>query len=358
MKITEILNKIRTLQSGGEGYFPPGLFPAYRTNAKIGYRRPDTNIFFSAISAFTLQSIRPLLPEKDSEEAVDDIVSKVVQNYPAFKNKDGLNTYNFWRTRPSDHFSNGYIFRHFEHFRIPDDIDDTAMVYLTTHPAPEELDWLKRKLSQHANGAKKWAKNTYPEYAKLRAYSTWFGKNMYIELDACVLSNMLYCLYRYQLPFNQHDQDSLLYIRSVIESGRYKSEPFRCSHQYPRTPLIIYHVVRLIAAFEPLLLNRIKPELIETCQSMLAGDLHPMDRVLLSTSLLRLGIRTPALEVENFRKEDFQGFWFFIAGLLTAYEYKWLYKIAYSDWVHMFWECEAHSWVLIAEYMALRDRSV
>ena len=214
---------------------------------------------------------------------VENIKAKVVANFPDFRNKDGANTYNFWRTRPSDHFSNGHVLKHFDHFRIPDDADDTAMVYLTGLPSREELFWLKEKLRMHANGTVRQIKNTYPEYSKLAAYSTWFGKNMYIELDACVLSNVLYCLYHYRLPFNQNDHDSLMYIRSVIESGRYKSEPFRCAHQYPRTPLIIYHVARLIAEFDPLMLKKIKPELIETSQNLLEQEIHPMDRILLST---------------------------------------------------------------------------
>lgn len=355
MGLRNILNHIEALQSGGEEFFPPGLFPSYRVNSRIRYRRPDTNIFFSAISAFTLQSICPLLRDREASEQIESIHRKVVANYPAFQNKDGLKTYNFWRTKPSDHFSNGYIFRHFEHFRIPDDVDDTAMVYLTSNPTSEELLWLKSKLAQHANGTKKWARNTYSEYAKLRAYSTWFGKNMYIELDACVLSNLLYCIYHYKLPFNEHDRDSLLYIRGVIESGRYKSEPFRCAHQYPRTPLIIYHVSRLIGAFEPMLLTRVKNELVETSFRLLSEDLHPMDRVLLSTSLLRLGYNPAPIIVENYTSQDFKGFWFFIAGLLTAYEFSSLYRLADSEWFHMKWECEAHCWVLLAEYLALSE---
>lgn len=180
---------------------------------------------------------------------------------------------------------------------------------------------------------------------------------MYIELDACVLSNVLYCLYRYKLPFNQHDQDSLLYIRSVIETGRYKTEPFRCAHQYPRTPLIIYHVARLVAAFEPLFLKKIKPELLRTCYELLESPVHPMDRVLLSTSLLRLGENPVPVPVHTYTAKDFQGFWFFIAGLLTAYENPLLYRIAHSKWFHMYWECEAHCWALLAEYTALHHRA-
>lgn len=355
MAVGKIVEKIASLQSGGEKYFPPGLFPAYRTNSFLGYRRPDTNLFFSVISAFTLQTISRHIADRKLLDLIEDIKGKVVANFPDFQNKDGLKTYNFWRNNPSGHFPNGYLLRHFDHFRIPDDADDTAMVYLTGAPTKEELSWLKDKLAAHANGTKRKVRNTYPEYSGLNAYSTWFGKDMYIEFDACVLSNVLYCLYYYKLPFNQHDQDSLMYIRSVIESGRYRSEPFRCAHQYPRTSLIIYHVARLIAEFDPLILKKIKPGLIETSQSLLEKDVHPMDRILLSTSLLRFGIKPAPVDIGKYTAAEFEGFWFFIAGMLTGVEHGWFYKAARSRLFHMQWECEAHCWTLLAEYAVLRD---
>ncbi len=243
----------------------------------IGYNRPDTTIFFSAIIAFTLQSIRGNC-DLETQEKIDFIISKVVQNYPDFENKDGLKTYNFWKTKPSKHFPNGYLFRHFEHFRIPDDVDDTAFVYLTSNPEKEEILWLKEKLKLHANGSKQWIRNTYPEYQKLKAYSTWFGKNMYIEFDVCVLSNLLYFIFKNDLPLNEHDEASLEYIRSVIATDRYLDVPFRCAHQYPRTPLIIYHVSRLIAAFDPDHLKPIREKLIEDTIQLLKETKNPMDQ--------------------------------------------------------------------------------
>ena len=121
-----------------------------------------------------------------------------------------------------------------------DDVDDTAMIYLTSSPTKDEAKWLKEKLILHANLTKLQVKNTYADYRNLRAYSTWFGKNMYIEFDACVLANLMYWVYESQLPLNQHDEASLTYIRSVIETNRYLLEPFRCAHEYPRTVPIIY----------------------------------------------------------------------------------------------------------------------
>ena len=354
--LKHFIEKIEGLQSQGDKYFPEGIFPAYRDNGIIGYNRPDTTIFFSSIIAFTLQSISE---EADGETKgkIENICSKVILNYPDFQNKDGLKTYNFWKTKPSKHFPNGHIFRHFEHFRIPDDVDDTSFVYLTSNPADEEIVWLHEKLKLHANGTKQWIKNTYPEYQILKAYSTWFGKNMYIEFDICVLSNLLYFVFKNNLSLNEHDQDSLAYIRSIIETNRYLDIPFRCAHQYPRTPLIIYHVSRLIAGFDPDQLKSIRHKLILDTQYVLSKTKSPMDRVILSTSLIRLGIKTERIAVEQYTKADFKGFYFFIAGLMTAYENKLLYKISSHPIFHMHWLCEAHNWTLLAEYETLWTKS-
>lgn len=353
--LQHFVDKIEALQSKGDRYFPEGIFPAHRENKLILYKRQDTTIFFSAIIAFTLQSIREDADDV-TREKIDSVISKVIINYPDFQNKDGLKTYNFWKTKPSKHFPNGHIFRHFEHFRIPDDVDDTSFVYLTAKPGNEQILWLKKKLTLHANGSKQWIKNTYPEYQKLKAYSTWFGKNMYVEFDVCVLSNLLYFVYKNELELNIHDLDSLEYLRSVIETGRYLKVPFRCAHQYPRTPLIIYHVARLIAAFDPIPLRAIKQKLINETFELLSQTKNPMDRVILSSSLLRFGMKTERISVENFTKKDFEGFYFFIAGLLTAYENRFLYSISSSELFHMHWICEAHNWTLLAEYETLWNK--
>jgi hypothetical protein len=351
--IDGLITKIRELQQQPDRHFPGGLIPTYRTNRSLGYCRKDTTMFFPAIITFTLQSIREQVTHPETKATIDSITKDVVATYSDFQNKDGLKTYNFWKTKPSRHFPNGSLFRHFEHFRIPDDSDDTAMVYLTTSPTREELLWLKEKLAQHANGTKRVIRNTYPEYRQLRAYSTWFGKNMYIEFDACVLNNLLYCIFEHGLPLNQHDEDSLTYIRSVIETDRYRTEPFRCAHQYPRTPLIIYHVARLIARFNPPQLSAIVPKLIADAQEQLKICTHPLDRVILSTSLMRLDQPTERIAIEQLQASDFDGFYFFIAGLLTAYENKLLYRLAPLPVWHMRWECEAHNWTLLAEYETL-----
>ncbi len=348
LSLDEIIRRIADLQD------KTGLFPSFRHNPAIFYRRPDTNIFFTAVTVFTVQKLRSSV-SVETRLLIDQIASRAVVAYPIFQNKGGLNTYNFWPTRPSQHFSNGYIFRHFDHFRIPDDIDDTAMVYLTTTPTTDEQRWLKEKLAQHANGSQpQRIRNTYPDYRELRAYSTWFGKNMGVDFDACALSNILYCIYQYDLPRNEHDTDSLTYLLSIVESGRYVSEPFRCAPHYARTSLIIYHLARLMAAFEIPELEPVRPRLITDAQSQLTKATNRVEQILLATALGWLGEPVPAISLDGI-EQDFDTFHFFIAGLLTAYEQPWLRRFADRPLTQMRWQCEAHCWALVAEYVAMYD---
>ncbi|GAB3313257.1 hypothetical protein GCM10027299_00080 [Larkinella ripae] len=357
--IHPFLHRISTLQAENHPFFPAGLVPSYRKNPLVlGYNRPDTNIFFTAITVFTLQQIRPRLAP-DLQKTVDAISQQAVLQYPDFQNKDGLKTYNFYRTpknnRPSGHFPNGRFLHRIEHFRLPDDADDTAMVYLTSQPAMDDLHWLKQKLTQHANLATRQVEDSYPEYGRLRAYSTWFGKNMPVEFDVSVLCNVLFCIFQYGLPLNEHDTDSLEFIRSVVEKGYYLREPFRCSHSYPRVPLILYHVAVLLAAFRPEPLETIRANLIRDAYALLKTGLPMLDRVIVSTSLLQLGEKPPRIDVRAIAETDIRDYSFFIAGMLTASQNPLLNRMAQSRLVRMDWTCEAHSLALLIEYLVYAE---
>ena len=175
---------------------------------------------------------------------------------------------------------------------------------------------------------------------------------MPIELDACALSNLLYCIYQYDLPRNQHDADSLFFLRSVVETDRYRTDPFRCAHNYARTSLIIYHMARFIAVFDPPELQSIKAKLIADGQREMEQVTNRLDKMLLATALLRLGEKPPAIDLTAI-ETDFGGFHFFIAGMLSAYPQPWLYRWANRPFWHIRWQCEAHNWALVLEYSVL-----
>lgn len=359
--LDHIIQKIAYLQdSADRGYFPEGIFESYRSNKFLRYRRPDTNVFFTAITVFTLNTIKEKL-SPESQKLIEKITEKAIKSYALFKNKDGLNTYNFFQTNPSQHFPHGNILHRFNHFKIPDDIDDTAMIYMTLPHTKEEAKWLQTKLISHSNNYKNQIKNVFPAYKNLKAYSTWFGKDMYIEFDACALSNMLYCLLSFGLELDEYGHDSVKYIQQIILTNQYIEQPFRVAHQYARTPLIIYHVMRLMNKFHI-------PEL-EICREKLEADilhylknkgLEMMDRILLEISFnsktninkndVKIKSTVELLNVVDTNSP------FFIAGLLTAYENPILYKISSSKLFHINWTCEAHSLALLAEWMVATSK--
>ena len=368
--LDNIIKKIAHLQdSADRRYFPEGIFESYRSNRIWRYHRPDTNVFFTAITVFTLNNIKEKL-STESQKLVNQITEKAIKSYDLFKNKDGLNTYNFFQTNPSKHFPHGNILHRFKYFKIPDDIDDTAMIYLTKPHTQEEIKWLKDKLIHHSNRYSQTIKNTFPEYKNLKAYSTWFGKNMYVEFDVCALSNMIYCLLEYGLQLDQYGQDSVTYIQQVILSNQYIDQPFRVAHQYARTPLIMYHIMRLM--------NKFHIPKLEICREKLEndilyylkkGELAFMDRILLEIAgrvvcedtdngIIDTDYGDNKNVVEQFNwglnlhdvNIDYS---FFIAGFLTAYENPLLYKLASSPLFHIQWTCEAHCLALLAERLAI-----
>lgn len=340
---------------------------SYRHNPAWGYRRLDVNLFFTTISAFTLQRLAPLLlPDEQTLAAA--FIRAATGTYPAFRNAPNLpfasepltppsgtplGTYNFYATNPSRHFPNGWLMHRYRHFKLPDDIDDTAMVYLTTNPTTADLDYLHRKLARHANRTHRTIQNTFPDYQSLRAYSTWFGERMPIEFDACALANMLYCVYDYGLPIDEHAADSLALLADMVRSDRYRTDPFLCAHNYATTPLIAYHIARLLAAHNPPLLQPIRAKLIRDMQSLATQPLNLMEQVLLGTSLLRLGQQPPSLDFTAI-EAAFGSFSFFIAGMLSAYEQPLLRRLAPHPFWHIRWQCDDHCRVLLIEYLVLQ----
>ncbi len=374
--IHSIIQKIASLQSRGAQYFPQGIFPSYRQNKYLFYKRPDTNIFYTASIVFVLNQLKSSLPA-DSQLIVEEITSKAIKNYSSFQNKDGLKTYNFWQTpkdgRVSNHFPNGYIFHRSEHFRLPDDIDDTSLVYLTSQASKDEVVWLKEKLQLHANLSegptkKRQIKNTFKHYKDLEIYSTWFGKNMAIEFDACALCNLMYLFEEHQLPHNAYDIDTYQYLVGIVKRKEFISHPFRVSHNYATAPLVIYHLARLLGGFANTPLESCRKELIELALLLYQIEKVAMNKILLQTSLLKLsraddfGYKN---EIEDCLKADSilnllipdPDFCYFLGPLLSSYEYPILQFFAPMKITQMDWKCEAHEWVLFLENLIERDKN-
>lgn len=329
--------------TGKSKHFPIGVFRSFRENKQLGYCRSDDNIFGTASTVFVLNQLLNYL-STDQQELVHKITKQARSAYRFYQNKDGLATYNFWKT--NGHFPNGLFFRHFKHFKLPDDIDDTALIYLTSADVSEEtMLWLKEKLTQHTGTMQP------------APYSTWFGKTMPIEHDVCALCNLMYWIFENNLPLNAHDEATLLLLKNTILSGNFLKNPFRVARHYATVPLIVYHYTRLLDKFKIPQLDGCAFELERVIYDLLETERNAMNRVLLETSLLKL--KKEKIDVKFsptiVSKKDFTEFYSFIGALLAPYSGRFLGRFAAKKNTQINWKCEAHQAALLLENILLKN---
>lgn len=357
-KIDEIINKIFEMQLDADHKFwKEGLFANFRVNKLLHYKRPDNSMFFTASIVFTLNNIKEKL-SVHSQTLVENITKKASENYQDYRSKTGENIYNFYPTKPSKHFGHGFFLNHFKYFQLPHDADDTALVYLANPFSMAENKWLQSKLAEHSNGRSKNIKTTFEHFKHLKAYSTWFGLNMAIEFDACVLTNILYSQLQAGLLLDQHGLDSWEYVKQTILNGAYLKNPFKVSHNYAKSEIIAYHVSRLIAKYDLPESESVKEKLrLDLLEMMPNSVAFSIKNILISTALMRLEVPNKIEISENFEGNELNNFSFFLAGLLSSYENPILHKMAANPLSHIYWICPAHSLAIIAENLALQIES-
>jgi hypothetical protein len=362
-KTNSLLQQIADLQIfETNAHFPMGTFPSYRENKRLFYVRPDDNIFATASTVFILNEIKGELPS-DERQIVEKIIQNARDAYSLYQNKDGLDTYNFWKTRPSQHFPHGFVLNKIRHFKLPDDIDDTALIYLTKPHSQEQSLWLKEKLTQHTQ-----LKNEPKRYV----YSTWFGENMPIEQDVCALCNLMYWVFENELPFTEHDEKTVGFLREKILSGDFKKQPFQTARHYATVPLILYHYARLIYKFDVEQLADCKHVIVSETTALLKGDCSPTERVLLSTVLLKLASEGEVWQQGYIKDEPRKdnSFYSFIGAFVAPYSgngewrmengkrsgFALFQRIATHPLTRFSWNCEAHELALQLEYQTLWDK--
>lgn len=353
-----LVEKIARLQANGDDGYLDGLFPSQRTHRYLHYAVEDDTVFPTAATVYVLQQTREALSER-SRQTVDEVARKAVATYPRYLNNQGYPMYNFWQNAPEERFfPNGRLLRRFRRFRLPEDTDTTAYVYLTQPHACRDVLWLKKRLILDANLTRRRIRNTRPPYRRLRAYSSWLGEaNMPLDFDVCVLSNLLLFVCRHGLPFNDHDHDALRLITTVLARDDHVRHPFEVAPWYGTTSAILYHVARLAASFD------LPP--LTACRGKLVRDLHAqadrarafMERLLLSTSLMRLGAPPLVTRYPADLDAAIDPFHFFIGGLFTAVDNPITWVLAKHPLFHVRFRCRAHSLALLLEHEVYRRQA-
>lgn len=342
--VSEFIERIALLQAHGNDIFPDGTFESFRENRFWLYKRPDSNIFGTVSVAYILKGLKSQVSELDSNK-VDQIIKVAKQNFELYRNKDGLKTYNFWQTKPSQHFPNGHFMKCFRHFKLPDDIDDTSLVYMVSAYSLEEVLWLKEKLKKHAFTDK--------------VYSTWFGLNMPLEKDVCALCNLMCLLLASKISLNDHDRATLNFLNSVVLSNDIQRNTFWVSRHYASVPLIAYHYARLLGTFDIKEMEDAKKALVRLIEHSFDSETMWMNKVLLQTAYLKLSEKGKDNILNWNCLDQFENkqnrFYSFIGAPFAPLKSKFLKNLGSLAFLQIGWKCEAHELALLVENLVLRE---
>jgi hypothetical protein len=349
-----LLKRLELLQSSSDQVFSKGSFPSYRAysfNKTI--EKADDNAFFTGLISFTLRSLSNDLNPNDKKVALS-IIEKTVPYFAHFKNQKGRDTYNFWSTNPPKIFPNSGWMNLFDHSQsLPDDFDDTVILLMAMNASDSIASEVHYLMQGFVNGNGKEIRNTFDSYKNIPAYSTWFGKKMPVDFDISVLTNVLYFVQKYQLKFTAYDSASLQLIATVIADKKYLDVPSRVSPHYNRTPIILYHLSRLmsISSFPELEIH--KAELVGVTKKIISESSSFIDKTILSTALMKWGVEPPVITINSgkplFDMIDDPNFVFFIANMSSMLPNP-MKEVAGSIGVGKFnYYCEAYNLCLLLE---------
>ena len=288
----QLLTKIQALQQTNTG-FPPGIFPSTRVYAyNKNNIKNDPNVFFTGLIVLTLKKYQKhCTPYQQS--IINQIAKDALAHVGLFKNKQGRDTYNFWRTDTPQIFPNaGWLNKFDKSQSLPDDFDDTVILLWAQEVSRERADAIHDTMQLFANTNGKTVKNTLSAFETLSAYSTWFGKKMPIDFDMAVLCNVLSFVNAYDLPWTRSDSASLQLITTAIQNKWHIRKANFIAPHYAKPAVILYHIARLLNTgkqknMEGLM--ALKPSLLQCTDSLLAISKDPLETVLLQSARLQFG---------------------------------------------------------------------
>ena len=290
-RIDSLLTELIREQAGSEK-FAPGIFPSYRIQSKGKERLADDNIFFSAIIAMRLKRLEKKIPEASKQKALH-IIQNVQAASRSFENKYGRISYNFWQTKPVKQFPNDGKLAKNTRYHIPDDADDSAILFLVNGKSKKEALALQNMMAENVPGQKRNIRNTLPQFKTLPAYSTWLGDRMPPEFDFCVLTNILYVFSEYNLSYTTHEWATITFLRESFLEGHLQTKPYRVSPQYKTESTSLYHLAFLVSAHKIAGLEELKPQLIKRTREKLSEAQTKNEALLLVSALSYLNESLP-----------------------------------------------------------------
>lgn len=357
--INTLLRDIASMQVPEDGEFYAGMFPSYRDcgGAPHNYQ-PDNNIFFTAVSAFALRNMLPSL-NQENKKLAEDIIQKIQSVYPYYQNQYGNPYYGFWPTH-SIIMPHTLIFQYLKSvFGQGEDADDSIMILMTDSSGDSTAALLKKQLDAASNLSTPGRKiiSTYKKYRSYPAYSTYLGNRMPPDFDFAVQCNILYFVLDKKLPPAKQDTATIQLLADMVANRKYMTAPTYLSPYYVTSPILLYHLCRLMGAFKIPELEKYKQQIITDIKSELNTTTNVMDKIILCTSLMRLGEKAPYIELrslQDFERSNQKRFVFFQAR--AAFSYPTPFKQIGLHWSYIYYRfyCPAYNKILWLEYLTNR----
>ncbi len=357
--ISKLLADIEASQFKQDNEFYTGMFPAYRKCAGFPHNyQPDNNIFFTAITAFTLNKLRPYLSD-DNKIIAQRIIKNAQASYPYYRNPNGKPYYSFWPVNAPILPHAFFINRLTGILAQGDDADDSVMILLAGDNNDNDNTALKERLIAVSNLKKRRINSTFKKYREIPAYSTYLGEKMHPDFDLAVQCNILYFNFEKNLPLVKEDSATIYLLSEILKNREYMKRPVYVSPSYVKPAVLIYHIARLIGAFDIAELQLYKKQLIDDANKLLAKVTNIMDRIILRTALIRLGATVSELTINSiadFEKTDQDEFVFFQAR--AAFAQPTPVKQIFLHWNYLIYHfySAAYNKALWLEYLVLKNK--
>ena len=349
MTTAEVVAKIESLQISKDPFYEKGLFPVQRSWNLSRNPVEDNTIFFTASIVYTLQTVLPSL-SLDAKFSAEAMMRAAREAYPLYQSRNGEPTYNFWQTvAPDLPFPNGNRWISNPKMRLPDDLDTSVILAMSTEDDTLKVQLRKKMVNYAARPERSEAvRNTLEKYETSLAYEAWFAKDMPQTFDICVMSNALLFALSEAYPMNTHDLATIDLVTQIMLDGDLAKDIDYVSHHTLSLPVIYYHVARLLEADDKGLLHTVRPMVIDELVRLQVTAANEMEKMLVQTSLLRLGIH-PSLELDYVQLEaEMDEFVFFTVKPFLGNPQLAFLEAIVSD---ISWQCEAYNWTLYLEHL-------
>jgi hypothetical protein len=356
-QVTKLLYKVQTMQVVDDKFYDAGLFKTQREWK--GRMMEDNTFFYTASLTYILQQLKSEMTN-ENEYVIDAITSSALSKATKYANRRGEASFNFWQTNPDTPHPNGKPKHQQSKYGLPDDLDDSAIIAsVLENDSISRL--LREKMVAYATSHNHIPIKKAPkDYQDTDAYRTWFADKWTQDIDVVVLCNVLLFVFENDYELNQYDVATIDFIKKVITAHDHMLRAKEISPYYGRPAVILYHLARTIQSDKQGLLQSIKAQTIADLESLLQTTENEYERMMVATSLFRLGENPDFTINENELRTESESFYFFYSTSdnisLPQYKLKLIKTLHLVP--NMYWKCEAFNAAILLEFLVVTGYSL